>query len=204
MIAGGTTQTALSAPLRARRGRSARAWRSRWRASARWPSSPACWRRSSAARPSACAARSIRRSRSPTTSTRRSSSSRGCRACSPGALVGAALASAGVVFQALLRNPLATPFTLGVSAGASLGAMLVIILGGTLAVGPWSPVPPPASPARASRRRSSTRWPTGRGASCRPRCCCWPASRSTRSSRRSSCSCSTWPTSPRWPAPRGG
>ena len=58
-----------------------------------------------------------------------------------GALVGAALASAGVVFQALLRNPLATPFTLGVSAGASLGAMLVIILGGTLALGPWSPVP---------------------------------------------------------------
>ena len=45
------------------------------------------------------------------------------------------------MFQALLRNPLATPFTLGVSAGASLGAMLVIILGGTLAVGPWSPVP---------------------------------------------------------------
>src|SRR6187200_409142 len=58
-----------------------------------------------------------------------------------GALVGSALASAGVVFQAMLRNPLATPFTLGVSAGASLGAMLVIILGGTIAVGPWSPVP---------------------------------------------------------------
>ena len=58
-----------------------------------------------------------------------------------GALVGASLASSGVVFQALLRNPLATPFTLGVSAGASLGAMLVIILGGTIAVGPWSPVP---------------------------------------------------------------
>jgi iron complex transport system permease protein len=58
-----------------------------------------------------------------------------------GALVGAALASSGVVFQALLRNPLATPFTLGVSAGASLGAMLVIIFGGTIAVGPWSPVP---------------------------------------------------------------
>ena len=43
-----------------------------------------------------------------------------------GALVGAALASAGVVFQGLLRNPLATPFTLGVSAGAALGAMLSI------------------------------------------------------------------------------
>jgi len=37
-----------------------------------------------------------------------------------GAVVGATLASAGVVMQALLRNPLATPFTLGVSAGAAL------------------------------------------------------------------------------------
>jgi iron complex transport system permease protein len=58
-----------------------------------------------------------------------------------GALVGAALATAGVVFQALLRNPLATPFTLGVSAGASLGAMLVIILGIGISVGPFSAVP---------------------------------------------------------------
>jgi iron complex transport system permease protein len=57
------------------------------------------------------------------------------------ALVGALLASAGVVLQALLRNPLATPFTLGVSAGASLGAMLVISLGGGVAFGPFSPVP---------------------------------------------------------------
>ena len=46
------------------------------------------------------------------------------------ALVGGALASAGVVFQALLRNPLATPFTLGISAGAALGAMLVLTFGG--------------------------------------------------------------------------
>lgn len=43
-----------------------------------------------------------------------------------GALVGATLAAAGVVLQALLRNPLATPFTLGVSASAALGAMLAI------------------------------------------------------------------------------
>jgi iron complex transport system permease protein len=43
-----------------------------------------------------------------------------------GALVGSTLAAAGVVLQALLRNPLATPFTLGVSAGAALGAMLAI------------------------------------------------------------------------------
>jgi len=44
------------------------------------------------------------------------------------ALVGAALALAGVVFQALLRNPLASPDTLGVSAGAALGAVLAITL----------------------------------------------------------------------------
>jgi iron complex transport system permease protein len=58
-----------------------------------------------------------------------------------GALVGSALAAAGVVFQALLRNPLATPFTLGVSAGASLGAMMAITLGATFALGPLSPIP---------------------------------------------------------------
>ncbi len=45
------------------------------------------------------------------------------------AMVGATLAASGVVLQALLRNPLATPFTLGVSAGAALGAMLVIATG---------------------------------------------------------------------------
>jgi iron complex transport system permease protein len=42
------------------------------------------------------------------------------------ALVGGALAAAGVIFQGLLRNPLATPYTLGISAGASLGAMIAI------------------------------------------------------------------------------
>jgi iron complex transport system permease protein len=42
------------------------------------------------------------------------------------AIVGGGLAVAGVVFQALLRNPLASPDTLGVSAGATLGAMIVI------------------------------------------------------------------------------
>ncbi len=58
-----------------------------------------------------------------------------------GAIVGSALASAGVVLQALLRNPLATPFTLGVSAGAALGAMLAISLGAAVTLGPLSPVP---------------------------------------------------------------
>lgn len=44
-------------------------------------------------------------------------------------LAGAALAVSGMAFQALFRNPLATPFTLGVSSGASLGAALYVWLG---------------------------------------------------------------------------
>jgi len=46
-----------------------------------------------------------------------------------GALVGGALAMAGVLFQVILRNSLADPFTLGVSAGGSLGAFIAIWLG---------------------------------------------------------------------------
>ena len=46
-----------------------------------------------------------------------------------GFLVGAALACAGVVLQALLRNPLAEPYVLGVSSGAGLGAALAIFFG---------------------------------------------------------------------------
>jgi len=45
-----------------------------------------------------------------------------------GALAGAALSVAGSVFQALLRNDLAAPFTLGVSSGAALGAVVAIVL----------------------------------------------------------------------------
>ncbi len=44
-------------------------------------------------------------------------------------LVGASLAAAGVVFQGLLLNPLADPFTLGVSTGAALGVALLVVLG---------------------------------------------------------------------------
>ena len=44
------------------------------------------------------------------------------------AMVGASLAAAGVVFQALLRNPLASADTLGVSGGAALGAIIAITL----------------------------------------------------------------------------
>lgn len=45
------------------------------------------------------------------------------------ALAGAALAASGATFQALLRNPLATPFTLGISSGGALGAVIAIKLG---------------------------------------------------------------------------
>ena len=44
------------------------------------------------------------------------------------AVVGGALATAGAVFQALLRNPLAEPFVLGVSSGASFGAVTSSLL----------------------------------------------------------------------------
>lgn len=43
------------------------------------------------------------------------------------ALVGASLAGAGALYQALFRNPLADPYILGVSSGAGLGAMAAIV-----------------------------------------------------------------------------
>ena len=49
--------------------------------------------------------------------------------------VGAALAVAGAVLQAVVRNPLAEPYVLGVSAGASLAAVSVLVLGGAGALG---------------------------------------------------------------------
>ncbi|NUS67742.1 MAG: iron chelate uptake ABC transporter family permease subunit, partial [Ensifer adhaerens] len=52
-----------------------------------------------------------------------------------GMLVGASLAVSGVVMQGLFRNPLADPGLVGVSSGASLGAVLLIVLG-TATFGP--------------------------------------------------------------------
>lgn len=49
-----------------------------------------------------------------------------------GVLIGAALAVSGAVMQGLFRNPLADPGLIGVSAGASLGAVSVIVLGATV------------------------------------------------------------------------
>ncbi len=47
-----------------------------------------------------------------------------------GALVGGSLAVSGAVLQTVLRNPLAEPYVLGLSAGAGLGTALCIVLGG--------------------------------------------------------------------------
>lgn len=51
-----------------------------------------------------------------------------------GSLVGAALAAAGTAFQSLLRNPLADPYVLGVSTGASFGTILYSIFAGWLGI----------------------------------------------------------------------
>jgi iron complex transport system permease protein len=48
-------------------------------------------------------------------------------------LVGAALSVSGAVLQALLRNPLADPYVLGISSGAALGAIVALWVGGRLA-----------------------------------------------------------------------
>ena len=54
-----------------------------------------------------------------------------------GVVAGAGLSVAGVIFQALLRNPLADPYVLGVSSGAALGAALAILFG-LAALGAWA------------------------------------------------------------------
>jgi len=59
------------------------------------------------------------------------------------AVVGAALASAGALFQALLRNPLADPYVLGVSGGAAVGGILALSFGPALGWGAQA-VPPAA------------------------------------------------------------
>jgi iron complex transport system permease protein len=51
------------------------------------------------------------------------------------AIVGAALAVAGTVFQALFRNPMADPAIIGVSSGAGLGAIFVLLSGAAGALG---------------------------------------------------------------------
>jgi iron complex transport system permease protein len=56
------------------------------------------------------------------------------------ALVGAALACSGVVLQAILRNPLADPYILGISSGAGLGVITAVISGVTWKFAGGSPI----------------------------------------------------------------
>jgi len=56
-------------------------------------------------------------------------------------MVGGALAVSGVVLQALLRNPLADPYVLGVSSGSALGAIIAILLGLNINIGALPSIP---------------------------------------------------------------
>jgi iron complex transport system ATP-binding protein len=124
---------------------------------------------------SAWPARSTRQSRSPTTSDAQIFFIARLPRTLAGALVGALLASAGVVFQGLLRNPLATPFTLGVSAGAALGAMLAITFGWTFGLFGLPAAPLASFAGSLWPWGSSTRWRARGTAGSRPTSCCWPA-----------------------------
>lgn len=55
--------------------------------------------------------------------------------------VGGSLSIVGVVLQALLRNPLADPFVIGISSGAALGAAMALLLGVGAAIGTISALP---------------------------------------------------------------
>ncbi|WP_336785949.1 FecCD family ABC transporter permease [Paenibacillus sp. MMO-177] len=55
-----------------------------------------------------------------------------------GVLVGACLGLAGAGFQGVLRNPLADPYTLGVSSGSSVGAAFLILFGYQAMLGEWT------------------------------------------------------------------
>ena len=59
-------------------------------------------------------------------------------------LVGATLAFSGAAYQAIFRNPLAEPYVMGVAAGASVGATLIIVSPIYVTAGLLSPVPPAA------------------------------------------------------------
>ena len=90
------------------------------------------------------------------------------------AAVGAGLALAGAVMQSLTRNPLADPYLLGLSSGASLGAVAVLVVGVSLLL----PVAAFAGALAGPRRDPGAR-PLGR-APCPRAGPSWPASRCPR------------------------
>ena len=96
-----------------------------------------------------------------------------------GALVGAALAAAGVTFQTLVRNPLADPYVMGVSSGAAVGAALAIFAG----AGQGPPLAISAFGGRWARWCSSIDWVSSAD-NWTLTSCCWPAPCSMRSRGR--------------------
>lgn len=74
-----------------------------------------------------------------------------------GVLAGAALSAAGTAFQAVLRNPLADPYILGISGGAALGAILAVTSGLEFAAGGY-PVRPLAAFAGAALTVAAIFW----------------------------------------------
>ena len=77
-------------------------------------------------------------------------------------VVGAGLACAGTVFQAILRNPMADPYIIGTAAGASLGATIGIVVPSSFR--PWPSAP--AAPGWGSGSSSCSPSPAASGPSC--------------------------------------
>ena len=78
--------------------------------------------------------------------------------------VGSLLALAGVLLQALFRNPLADPYVLGVSGGAAVGALLAMIAGAAALI--------VVSRRRSQAPSSRSRWCTCSPAAAARRGCC--------------------------------
>ena len=95
-------------------------------------------------------------------------------------VAGAGLSVAGVIFQSLLRNLLAEPYVLGVTAGAGLGAALAIVTGITI-FGLWT-VPGMAFVGGLGTIVLVQALAHCHRASCPSKRCCWPASPSVRCS----------------------
>ena len=96
-------------------------------------------------------------------------------------VIGGALAVSGTVFQAVLKNPLADPYIIGVSGGAALGATAAIVLNaapGVVAAAAFAgsiaiiSIVYLLSKRMRARARPPSFSPASRSASsCRPRCC---------------------------------
>ena len=91
------------------------------------------------------------------------------------ALVGAALAVSGATFQALLRNPLAEPYILGVSSGAAAGAVFTVVTGLSLRFVWALPLAAFAGAVLSMLLVFRIAFSVGRARSTRA-CCCSPAS----------------------------